>query len=370
MSFNKTANAAVSGILLYAKQSGCTSFSSLSVVKRALKTRKIGHTGTLDSFAQGLLVVLAGKMTRLVSHITALDKEYEAVITFGAETDTLDPTGAVVKTAPLPSLRELKSVLHCFLGTIKQQPPAYSAVRINGQRLSDLARSDKIPDIPFREIAVHKSVLLEIQDENENIYSFDPAAGALNGGFSEDIQVKHARVRFTVSKGTYIRSLARDIGIKCGSCAYLSALLRTRVGGFMLPDAAGASLLPDFTLKNFLRNDFISESCPQTDKHSAQNEEALTQEICGKIQPFTPAFAKMCGYIPVFLHSDCRQDFFHGKPLSFAMFDSFADAAGVYRNCAGNTEKTYFAVFGGEDEFFGAISAREEKIAYECVISS
>ena len=100
-----------SGIVLFSKQSGLTSFSSLWTIKNALKTKKVGHTGTLDSFADGLLVVMVGKMTKLVSHVTAFDKEYEAIIVFGKETDTLDPTGTVVLEKELPNYKDLEEAL-------------------------------------------------------------------------------------------------------------------------------------------------------------------------------------------------------------------------------------------------------------------
>ena len=108
----KNSNAA--GIVLLAKQSGLTSYSSLNAVKKALGTSKVGHTGTLDSFAQGLLVVCVGNLTRLSSHITAFNKTYEAVIEFGKETDTLDPTGEVVRTAELPELQALLKAVENF----------------------------------------------------------------------------------------------------------------------------------------------------------------------------------------------------------------------------------------------------------------
>ena len=109
--------AALSGILPYAKKSGLTSFSSLGCIKKALHTKKVGHTGTLDSFAEGLLVVLTGSLTRLVPFFTLFDKTYEAVISFGEETDTLDPSGSVIRRAPLPDSADFEkslSAITCF----------------------------------------------------------------------------------------------------------------------------------------------------------------------------------------------------------------------------------------------------------------
>ena len=127
----------VSGIVLLEKKAGKTSFSSLSVVKRALSTSKVGHTGTLDSFASGLLVVLVGKLTHLVPHITNFSKRYSALIEFGTETDTLDPTGTVVKTGGFPAEAQVREELASFVGEQGQIPPAYSALHVDGKRASD-----------------------------------------------------------------------------------------------------------------------------------------------------------------------------------------------------------------------------------------
>ena len=143
-----------SGIILYAKKPGITSFSSLWDIKHALHTKKVGHTGTLDSFADGLLVVLSGSMTRLVSHITNFDKTYEAIIRFGIETDTLDPTGQEIKTASLPSKQDLQKALTQFSGGQLQVPPSYSAVH-ERQRASDLTRAGKSVEIKPCQVIIH-----------------------------------------------------------------------------------------------------------------------------------------------------------------------------------------------------------------------
>ena len=117
----QTGNSANSGILLLSKQSGETSFASLSAVKKSLGTKKVGHTGTLDSFADGLLVVLTGHLTRLVSHITNFGKTYLALIEFGSETDTLDPTGNIIKTGRIPDEEEVRTALKKFKGEIDQE---------------------------------------------------------------------------------------------------------------------------------------------------------------------------------------------------------------------------------------------------------
>ncbi|MFC2420780.1 MAG: tRNA pseudouridine(55) synthase TruB, partial [Treponema maltophilum] len=224
----------VSGILPYAKHSGITSFASLGCIKKALHTKKVGHTGTLDSFAEGLLVVLTGSLTRLVPYFTLFDKTYEAVISFGEETDTLDPCGTVVRSAPLPDAASFKRAFTSFRGNLMQRPPSYSAVHVNGKRASDLAREGRAALLPERAVAVYQSDILEMRLVQE-------------GGRS---RVRYARVFFHVSKGTYIRSLARDLALACGSAAHLIGLKRTKVGCFDIAQASFSDMLGPFTSRS------------------------------------------------------------------------------------------------------------------------
>ena len=200
------------GLLLLNKKSGLTSFDSLNAVKRAFATGKVGHTGTLDKFASGLLLVLVGRGVKLAPLFSACDKEYTAVVLFGAETSTLDPEGEVIAQAPIPSLPDVEAVLHAFRGEILQAPPEYSAIHINGRRAHELAREGKTPDMKKRPVTIHA---LEIT-------AWTPPEMTL-------------RVR--CSAGTYIRSLARDIALAAGSRAHLSSLVRTKVGAFCLEDS-------------------------------------------------------------------------------------------------------------------------------------
>jgi len=200
------------GIILLDKPPGQTSFQSLGFLKRCLDTRRIGHAGTLDKFAEGLLIVLAGRMTRLCPLATSLDKEYLATFTFGRGTDTLDPEGKVTAEGPVPSQEELLDVLPEFLGTLSQVPPAYSAVHVNGRRASEAARSGENVTLLPRTVRID---LLEV-------LGYGPP----------DVQF-----RVSCTKGTYIRSLARDIAARLGTCAHVSRLRRTRIGGFSIADA-------------------------------------------------------------------------------------------------------------------------------------
>jgi tRNA pseudouridine55 synthase len=198
--------------LLLNKDTGITSFDALKPLKRVLKTGKVGHTGTLDKFASGLLVILTGGALKLSQYITGCDKKYEAVIRFGAETDTLDPEGKIIHTALPPDKTMLETALPSFLGKITQIPPLYSAIHIEGKRAHEIARSGETAIIKPREITIYSLELL----------SYVPPA---------------AKIVVHCSSGTYIRALARDLAVKAGSRAHLHALKRTQVGGFFLENA-------------------------------------------------------------------------------------------------------------------------------------
>lgn len=329
----KNSNAA--GLVLLAKQSGLTSYSSLHAVKKALGTSKVGHTGTLDSFAQGLLVVCVGNLTRLASHITAFDKSYEAVIQFGKETDTLDPTGEVIKTAPLPALDRLKSALNKFKGQIMQAPPAFSALHVDGKRASDLVRQGVDVELEKRPVTVFDSEILEVK-------------------FDDDRKVQYARVRFDVSKGTYIRSLARDIGVECGSAAYLAGLLRTKISCFELKDAAAVELLPDFTIDSVLSN--LNSEVPE------ENFDIVVEKVKEKLSPMTFEVAQSCGMIPVQLKKENEKDFYNGRPLKENYFDFENSLCEKFEN------KNKYAVFTEEKIFAGVISFYNNHPAFEYVI--
>lgn len=201
----------MSGIVLINKKPGLTSFQTLFPLKRALKKTKIGHCGTLDKFAEGLIVALIGPMTRLNPFFSALDKEYEAKIVFGQESDTLDPEGVIVKHAPLPRKEMVKQAIKQLQGPILQRPPVYSAIKINGKRASDRVRQE--------------GAQLEIAPRSVCIHSIQ----WLDEAFCPDL-APSALLKISCSKGTYIRSLARDLALACHSAAYVKTLKRTAIG--------------------------------------------------------------------------------------------------------------------------------------------
>jgi tRNA pseudouridine55 synthase len=200
------------GILLLNKSPGHTSFESLNFLKKALSTGKVGHTGTLDKFASGLLVVLAGWALKLSPWFDRCDKQYRGTIRFGVETDTLDDEGQPVAEADPPGLEALERALERFRGDIMQAPPAYSAIHIGGRRAHELARAGATPQMRERPVTIHALELC----------SYTPPL---------------AEIRVHCSKGAYIRSLARDIALAAGSRGHLIALERQRVAGFDLADA-------------------------------------------------------------------------------------------------------------------------------------
>ena len=213
-----------SGFLLLDKVPGQTSFEALGPVKRALATGKLGHTGTLDKFASGLLVVLAGRALRLSPWVSHCDKGYVGTVLFGEETDTLDPEGGTVARAPVPPLELLEEVLPRFRGEILQAPPLYSAIHLDGRRASERARSGENPPMKKRPVTIYELSLL----------SWTPPL---------------AQIRVRCSGGVYIRSLARDLALEAGSRAHLVTLERTGSALFTLEDAVDPENLNTGALK-------------------------------------------------------------------------------------------------------------------------
>lgn len=198
-------------VILINKKSGITSFSCLGKIKRNVN-KKTGHCGTLDKFANGLMIALCGKYTKLNESFMGLDKTYIARIEFGRQTDTLDPEGEVIKTSPIPSLDKIREEVDKLTGELMQVPPVYSALHVNGKRSYELVRNGQDVQLEPRIIKVFSAEVL----------SFDSP---------------FLTVKLHVSKGTYIRSWARDLGINCNSCAYVTQLCRTQIGPFSLSEA-------------------------------------------------------------------------------------------------------------------------------------
>ena len=210
----KFTEASPDGILLIDKEEGKTSFDAVRTIRRLLKCKKTGHAGTLDPFATGLLVILLGKGTKLSPYIMGGEKKYRAEIKLGVETDTCDPTGSVIKEMPVPGLTDerIAETLEHFTGIIEQVPPAYSAVRVNGQRAYKLAR---------------KGIDVELKKREVKVYSINVI----------EIRLPLIIIEVSCSAGTYIRSLASDIGRRLETGAHLNKLRRLSSGSFNVDDA-------------------------------------------------------------------------------------------------------------------------------------
>ena len=200
-------------ILSVYKESNMTSRDICNIISKHFKTKKVGHTGTLDPLARGLLIVCTNKDTKLVDILTAKKKEYIATIKLGIKTDTLDITGNIIERSNYNFTKEeLLMVLNSFLGKSKQQVPIYSAIKIKGKKLYEYARNNIEVELPVRDIEIYNIELLEYKDD---LITF----------------------KVEVSKGTYIRSLIADICSKLGTVGVMQSLLRTKQGDFKVEDA-------------------------------------------------------------------------------------------------------------------------------------
>jgi tRNA pseudouridine55 synthase len=221
---------ALSGWIILDKPVGLGSTQAVGAVKRALREAgeaktKVGHGGTLDPLASGVLPIALGEATKLAGRMLDATKAYDFTIRFGGETDTLDLEGKVIATSDVrPTLAEIEAVLPRFTGPIRQVPPAFSALKVEGRRAYDLARAGEHVELEAREVTVHQLMLL-------------PAAGG------EELEA--ITVSATVSKGTYIRSLARDIARALGTVGHVTMLRRTKAGPFTLEQAISLDFLND-----------------------------------------------------------------------------------------------------------------------------
>jgi tRNA pseudouridine55 synthase len=201
------------GVLVIDKPEGLTSHDVVAAARRLLGEKRIGHTGTLDPLATGVLPLACGRATRLVRFLSAAEKEYDATVLFGVTTDTLDVTGEQVsRSGSVPSRDAVVAALRSFEGEQMQVPPAYSAKKVAGRRAYDLARRDEPVALDPVPVRVSRLELLEYGNDR-------------------------CRISLTCSSGFYVRALVRDLGERCGTGATLEALRRTRSGDFTLDEA-------------------------------------------------------------------------------------------------------------------------------------
>lgn len=274
------------GILVVNKEKNMTSRDVVNKLNKIFNTKKIGHTGTLDPIAEGVLVTCIGNATKLVELLTASSKEYIAKIKLGITTDTLDITGNVIKTSTTKvTLQEVKKVLSSFLGQSYQEVPMYSAVKINGRKLYEYARHNEKVELPKRLIQIYNIELLNFQDN--------------------EIEFK-----CLVSKGTYIRSLIKDICKKLNICGTMSSLIRTKQGEFTLSQS--------FTLNEIENNNYKIISL----KEALQNYEqvSLSQAEYKKVSNGAIISKKFKNNLAVLTYQDkviaIYQEYSHDKNLA------------------------------------------------------
>ncbi len=232
------------GIINVYKEKGFTSHDVVAKMRGILKQKKIGHTGTLDPDAEGVLPVCLGKATKLCDMLTDKTKTYEAVLLLGTETDTQDTSGTVLNSFPVEAgEEEVKAAVMSFLGHYDQVPPMYSALKVDGKKLYELARAGKEVERKARPVEIYEICI-------------------------EKIKLPRVTITVSCSKGTYIRTLCYDIGRKLGCGGCMESLLRTRVSDFYLKDSLTLSrieeLRDDGTLgEHILPVDKVFSSCPQ-----------------------------------------------------------------------------------------------------------
>ena len=240
------------GIIIVNKPKGITSFDVIRKLKKILKTKKIGHTGTLDPLATGVMLICIGKATKLASDLEAKDKVYIADFDIGYATDTYDIEGKKIAENIIDvSKEDLEQSIKKFIGNIKQVPPMYSAIKIDGNKLYHLARKGIEVERPERDVTIEYINLL-------------------------DFKVNKAKIETKVSKGCYIRSLIYDIGQDLGTYATMTALQRKQVGDYSLEDSYSLEQIEEMVLNNDFKFLKTIEEIFSYDKYSLQTEKELT----------------------------------------------------------------------------------------------
>ena len=240
------------GIIIVNKPKGITSFDVIRKLKKILKTKKIGHTGTLDPLATGVMLMCVGKATKLASDLEAKDKVYIADFDIGYATDTYDIEGKKIAENIIEvSKEDLEQSIKKFIGNIKQVPPMYSAIKIDGNKLYHLARKGIEVERPERDVTIEYINLLDFKDNK-------------------------AKIETKVSKGCYIRSLIFDIGQDLGTYATMTALQRKQVGDYSLENSYSLEQIEEMVLNNDFKFLKTIEEIFSYDKYSLQTEKELT----------------------------------------------------------------------------------------------
>lgn len=265
----------MNGIILINKPKNYTSRDIVNIIGKKFNTKKVGHTGTLDPLATGVLVLCMGKYTKLVELLTAYDKEYVATAIIGIETDTLDITGKIIREENIEMISEEKinDALNHFKGKYMQEVPKYSSIKVNGKKLYEYARNNEDVNLPKREVEIKDIELLErpIYDNYKIIINF----------------------KVLVSKGTYIRSLIRDIGIYLGVPATMQDLKRTKQGNFKISECNN---IDDSNYKILDIKDILNYPIIKIDNSSIK-EKILNGALIDKIYNFDTIMFELDGEI-------------------------------------------------------------------------
>lgn len=241
----------ICGLLNIDKPAGVTSRDVVNVVQRIARPSKVGHAGTLDPLASGVLVVCVGWATRLIEYVQRMPKHYRATFVLGQQSPTDDIEGEIIRLVdpPIPTHEEVSAALTNFLGEIMQRPPTYSAIKVQGRRAYDLARRGKTPELKERPVTIHHLEILHFE-------------------------YPELQLAIRCGSGTYVRSLGRDIAKQLGTAAVMSALQRTAIGSFTVDEA----IIPDQVTKDSLQDLMLPpgravEMLPQVQLNAGQLEE-------------------------------------------------------------------------------------------------
>lgn len=304
----------INGIVNVYKEKGYTSFDVVAKMRGIFKQKKIGHTGTLDPDAEGVLPVCLGKATKVCDLLTDKSKEYETVMLLGVTTDTQDITGTVLtEKEVIVSEQTLRDVILSFKGDYLQIPPMYSALKVNGQKLCDLARQGKTIERKARPVVIHN---IEI----------------------EEIALPRVKMKVYCSKGTYIRTLCQDIGDKLGCGACMESLLRTKVSEFYVKDSLTLAQLEEVVKATALQKEPENWSSADfsfmksVDSVFLQNPKAVVRKKYEKI-------------------------LYNGNHLEKKMFSSYEES----------WEKMAIRVYDEKDDFIGIYEYRKQSDTYKPV---
>lgn len=257
------------GILNVNKEKGISSARVVSLVRRALDIKKVGHTGTLDLEASGVLPIVVGKATRVSDYMMTKDKVYETELILGAKTDTLDAAGKIIaKSQKIIDKDQFLETMNTFKGEIEQIPPMYSALKVNGQKLYDLAR---------------EGIEIERKRRMVNIYDIDLL----------DFDFPRAKIRVTCSKGTYIRTLVDDIGEKLSTFAYVDNLVRARVGEFDIKDAIKSEDILEISREDLLKKLYPIDTALKNFEKIVLDKSYLEKLINGQVVEVEKNYGKI-----------------------------------------------------------------------------